>query len=433
MAERERQEASVKEPRDPSLRITPPVALSLQQTAGNAAVARLLARDAEPAAAGDADRAHLNGIEQKLAAVAQRAQARSERINAASDGCTQSLRQSKDHLKDQNAAYKTAFTQFTSVLTRADATHESNKAIEDSVQGLLVAAAIGFLAPEAAVLKGAEKLAETMWSTSNATISRVGLKGAVAIVDGKAAVAKVVEAAPRKAAGLGAFGGEGMEQVGGAGVDLAKDAIDKGVGAKPSETATSVDRDKFSEAFGELEKMIDALPQFGKAASSQVSLAMTAQELGKEALRLAGGGQARLTLTEIEDKAVVLQVDDIMDKAEQAAVAAQQGIDRMALNIMSKPVLGHREIEIKLWRAWMAGLQDPRVLENKDIAAHLGPKGFALFDPDEFAWPWESRTRKAVTHAQKDWAAENLHGPATAPAAGASTATAAPPGAPPPK
>ena len=426
--ERTHTEAPVAEPAPAPLQITPPVALSLQRTAGNAAVARLLAREpaAAPAAA-NPDRDRLNGIERKLGVVARNAQGRSDRINQASDGCVQSLKFAKDHLKSQGTNYKVGYAQFKAVLARADTKYESNKAIEDSVQGLLVAAAVAAIGPELLILKGAQVAARLMTASSTAAVTRVGVGAASAVAGGLDALAKAGKAAPRAVDAVGGTVGEGFEQVGGAITDGGKNAGNMGVGAKPSETAGSVasSGDKFELAFGQLDQMIDALPQLGESARSQVALAMAAQELGKEALRLAGGGQASFSLDEIVDKAIVLVADDMLAKADEQAVAAEQGLQRMLQAILRKPVMEPREIERKLWMTWMAGLGDPRVLDNPEIEKHLGPKGFGLIDFGEwFTFPWE--TRDAVTRAQRDLAQENTGANPTAPVAG-TTPTAAPP------
>ncbi|WP_028062278.1 hypothetical protein [Solirubrobacter soli] len=401
-------------------RISPPVALSLQQTAGNAAVARMLAREAAPAP----DRAKLTAIEGTLGQIAQRAQGRSDRIGAASDSCIQSLRQSKDHLKAQNTNYRVAHTQFLSVLTRADKSYKDDKDLEDSVQGILVAAALGAIAPEAIALAGAEKLAAKLWWSTNATLEKLGLAAGKAIVRDK----QLAEAGSRVMGAAGAGAGEKLEQIGGKGADWAKDGTNVGVGGdKPSETAAGAGPpDKFAEAFGHLDRMLDMLPQFGKSARSQGAMAMASQELAKEALRLSGGGKARFTVEEVEEKAAGLEAEDASATAAAEAIAVEQQIDAMALAIMRKAVREPREIERDLWRAWMASLKDPRVLSNSEIKEYLGPKGFGLVDLGEyFTYPWE--TRDAAERAQKEWAEETTGARPTAPVPGGSAPAPGPP------
>ena len=299
-------------------KITPEVALSLQQTAGNVAVARLLARDAAPAPA--VDRAKLQAIEGRMTQVAQRAQGRSDRIGTAS------------------------------------------------------------------------------------------------------------EAVPRVAGGVGAAAGELAEQRTGKAVDKGKDAGTVGAGEdKPSATAAGGGPpDKFAEAFGHLDRMIDMLPQFGASAKSQVAMAMGAQELAKDALRLAGGGQARFTAAEVDEKAAALSAEDAAATAAAEAIAVEQRIDAMALAIMRKAVREPREIERDLWRAWMASLKDPRVLANSDIKEYLGPKGFGLVDLGEWV-TFPGETRDAVDRAQREWAEETTGARSTAPVPGASAPQPGPP------
>jgi hypothetical protein len=402
-------------------RITPPAALQLQQSAGNAAVARMLAREAAPEPANDHG-VRMNAAEAKLGAAAKRAQVRSDRINVASDGCVQSVKQSKDHLKAQSTNYKVAFTQFKAILGQADAKYESNKAIEDSVQGILVAAAIGVIGPEMLALTGARAAAAAMAFSTNSTIERVGVSAASAVAGGLNAAAK----SPHTAAAAGAALGEGIEQVGGAGVNAGKDATNTGVGAKPSETAKGAASDKFEEAFGQLDGMIDALPEFGDAARTQVALAMAAQELGKEALRTASGNHAKFTPAQIEEKSAAIEAADAAATADQDAVALQVGMQAMALKILTKAVMDPREIERKLWQAWMAGLQDPRVLDNDVIEDYLGPKGLGMVDFGAVTMPWD--TRDAVTKAQKDFSQDTTGALPAAPASGS-----APPAGPPPR
>jgi hypothetical protein len=144
-----------------------------------------------------------------------------------------------------------------------------------------------------AVVQGAQMAARGMAASSNAAVQRVGV-GAPDLAG------RVGE---RVADTVKAPIGEYPEQKAGKAIDGGKDAAQAGgVGAKPSETAGGVATasDQFARAFGQFDELIGALPELGEAARSQVSLAMAAQELGKEALRLAGAGDARFTLDEIE-------------------------------------------------------------------------------------------------------------------------------------
>ena len=77
------------------------------------------------------------------------------------------------------------------------------------------------------------------------------------------------------------------------------------------------------------------------------------------------------------DTAIVLVADDMLAKADEQAVAAEQALQRMLQAILRKPVMDPPENERKLWMTWMAGLGDPRVLDNPEIEKHLGPKGSA--------------------------------------------------------
>ena len=391
---------------DPERRAEPP-RMPVDATAGAQPAADRGERRRQPAARRDAqaaapapagDKAVLNAIEQRLATVADRAQARSDRLNGAADGCVGSLKAASDHLKRSNLNYQTAYGQFTGVLGVADAKYERDKALEESVQGIIVAMAVSLLAPEALAFKAVSHVAFGMMGSTEAAVASAGY----GIARGMAA------GAGKAGTAVGGAIGEGVEQLAGAGVDAGKSAAQVEVGAKPSETAAAAGPtggDKFEEAFGQLDAMITAMPQLGGPARSQVDLAMAAQELGKEALRLAGGGTAQLTQGQIEEKAGLLETADANATADAEAVHLQARMEAMATAITSKPVLDVAAIERLLWRAWMAGLKDPNVLDNDVLEDYLGPKKQGLVDfGDIYTTPWAKRD--AVTKAQQDWAKE---------------------------
>jgi hypothetical protein len=90
-------------------------------------------------------------------------------------------------------------------------------------------------------------------------------------------------------------------------------------------------------------------------------------------------------------------------------------------------VLEVAAIEKLLWRAWMAGLKDPNVLDNDVLEEYLGPKKMGLVHfSDIYTTPWAKRD--AVTNAQQEWAKETT---GAAPAAPAPAAAAGPSGPPP--
>ena len=101
-------------------------------------------------------------------------------------------------------------------------------------------------------------------------------------------------------------------------------------------------------------------------------------------------------------------------------------MERLQQAIVSTPVMDRHQIEVKIWKTWMAGLADPRVLDNPAIEEHLGPKGLKLIDFGEWiTFPWE--TRDAVTRAQHEMAKENTGANPAAPVAGTGPATPPPP------
>jgi len=155
--------------------------LHLQRGAGNQATLAYVQRGSPRTspvqrAADKKTAAAMKTLEKKLSALGVAAQENVATLTTVSDASLRELAAANEHLQTSSQRYKAGHKLFTDVLRRADSAYEVDKAIEDSVQGILVAAAVAIVAPEALLTT---KLLQSSAASTSARISDLGLKAAV--------------------------------------------------------------------------------------------------------------------------------------------------------------------------------------------------------------------------------------------------------------
>ena len=340
--------------------------------ASNAAVAAMVARSPTATAGHGTDRAAMQAIEQSMVSVKTGARTRAASFNTLSDQSIQALRDADRHLRDSNANYRTAYDAFTAKLNEADARFETEQAIKDAVQGILVAAALAAVGPELLVVKGGTALVEATAATTARAIARAGFAGGA---------------------------GEIAEMGGGAVAGGAR-----GPAVRPGSTAAGggpTTGDKFEEAFGKLSELIGVMPKLGTAATASMNIALFAGEIETEAVRVGGGGSGRWSAAEITEKSTVAQTANTDAQASvQPAENAAARVRVLKEQITSAPVKPAEDIERLIWTNWMASLSGDanEVLDNDVIQDYLTSKG--LIAPGSYMS--DSDQADAVTNARKE-------------------------------
>jgi Domain of unknown function (DUF4157) len=330
----------------------------------------------------DADQERTRDIETRMATVSSAAAGRGTELGAISDDCISNLREAKDHLRQSNDNYDAGHKLMTDVLKRADAEYEFDKAVEDSVQGILIAAAITVLGPE--VLVGSVVGLEAVKTSTTAGLLAVGLAEAA-----EGAVAEVAEQ----------------------GVGGGANKIKSGDGGRPSDSAKQAGDapgERYKTAFGHLEKMISFLPRVGGVSSSQHNLAHAADRVARAALKTGAGQTAEWPLNTIEEKASKLE------QVQAEAVSAMQRASQLRNQVLSikNQVLAIKietptQIENRLWNAWMSSLSGDahNMLDNDVLEEYLGPNGKGLIDFGSYTS--DDDTKQAVSEAQVRWLRDN--------------------------
>lgn len=386
---------------------TPPVTpnrgmalLSLQRRAGNRAVTGLVQRSPtrgpmvmQRRTANAATTARLRAAETRLDSVSAAASRQSTGLNQISDRSIADLKAATAHLKKSSEDYKTGHQRFYDKLVEADARHEFTQAVEGAVQGVLIAAALAVVAPEALLVSAT--LGAAAKSTSS-SLRAIGMAAQAETNLGVTAAKKATEG------GLG----EVAEQVAGGGVTAAQSAD-----VRPTSTAAGAGPaagDKFEEAFATLAKMVDQLPALGSVATAQSSVALAAEQLARDSTRLRAGDQARWTAEEIEAKVAALErLKAAGDTSLTRARSVGARLSVIKSQLIAKPALSPDEVEHRLWTSWMASLSGDahKILDNKVLEEYLGPGGKNYFDFG--ALTTDSDTEEAVKSARRRWLTEH--------------------------
>ena len=308
-----------------------------------------------------------------MTGLGKKARARAAKLNTTSDGSIQTLQDAKEHLKKHNANYEEAFDAFQKVISDASQQHARDKEAADAAQGILIAAALSVLLPEAILVGVAVKLVGAAAKETTKTIVAAGF-------------------------------GEAME---GVAAEMADEVNEKAgtPNEDPAKTVKTVESsgDRYKQAFGSLDQMITALPKLGASATSQMNLGAAADLLSKEAIRVGGGQDAKFSAGEIEAKAKLLERQFATDLTiEVRANESKARLNRLAAAITALELSTPKQMETVIWQQWMAHLgSNHNVLDNAKIEKYLGQEGLKLIDPGSYFF--DSESQSYVTEAQRSW------------------------------
>lgn len=377
--------------------------LQLQRTAGNHAVSGLVGRSAprrgpdssptvQRSGPSRADASRARAVETRAERVAHSASTRGADISAVSDACIAHLQDSNRHLRRAALNYRTAHDTVVAVLRRADAEYEFDKSISDAVQGILVAAALAVVLPEAMVTAAAMATARALVASSSTQLTRAGI-----VIASARASAPALGTAADAAAGEVAEIGAGAV-VGAARTDTGRPSDSVGA-AGPSTT------DQFSMVLDHLNALIGAVPSLGGVASFQRDVGLHASQLATAAAKLRAGDPSPLSIAELETRMTALEQ---VDRAGADSVGSIRAIANRMLTLKNQalavPVEEPTVIEDRLWTRWMSSLVSDfanEMLDNDVIEGYLGPNGKRMFDFGSYTF--DSEQRAAVTSAQRRW------------------------------
>lgn len=296
--------------------------------------------------------ARMTAVESTFNSVAANAQKRSTALNTASDSSLTSLKAAKDHLKESNDVYKAGYDTFKGVIETAEKQAASDAALEDAIEGVLVAMALTAL--------------------TVATCGTGAVAASAALSGFRAIAAKTLVEVGKSAVG------EGAEMVTGGAVNVAQDedanpnATVAGAGDSPGQ--------RFEQAFGHLSRMIDVIEaaKLGSFASSQTTLALKAKDLQVQAVKLGAGQDVDVTPEHLESEAKRLKdLDTDNASVDEHREALTSSVESMKAEIenVQKPT-DATAVERQLWVNWMANLGDNNeLLDNDAIQEYLGPEG----------------------------------------------------------
>lgn len=381
---------------------------SLQRSAGNRAVAGMLSGTrtgpvAAPSAVvpvvsranklSAADTAGLRALEARLTAVSATASSRGASISAASDDCIRDLRDAKDHLILAAAAYRSAHDTFTGVLKRADKEYEFDEAVSGAVQGVIVAALLTVLLPEALLTTAAMAGARSLVSSTSAGLARAGI-----------VIASVRAAAP---AALGAAGNAAAGEVAEIATGASIGATQSSAG-RPSDSANlggPATTDKFAMVLGRLGTMIDALPSWGATGSSQSGIGLAASQLVTTAVKIRAGDSVEVTVADVERRSQALEdLDRLGASALPTISAIRNRMAALKTQALAVRIDDVTVIENQLWTSWIAsqtGAGANEMLDNDVIEDYLGPSGKGMVDFGRYTSDVDQA--EAVTAAQRRW------------------------------
>jgi len=366
------------EPRKDAAAFSPatvPAPAGLAPGTSNAAVSAWVARSTKSAAAAS-DRETMEALEGRMDAIVEAASARSTSLSGIGDRCVEDLQAAAAHLRQSNESYDAAHDQFMAVLDAADERFEFEEAIIDSVQGVLIAAALALLGPEMLLVGGAVRAIEEAAVRNSGKLAAHGFKAAATALEGGA--------------------GEVAEQAVGGGI---------GGAVKPGSTAAAggpTPGDKYEQAFGKLDEIIGVMPTLGAPATLAKDIALAAADVRTEAARLGAGGTGKWTAAEAERKADA--VDDVNDASSgdllNAKLAGGQvlGLKNAILDV---EIDDADVIERRLWTTWMATLErgTNEVLDNDVIQEYLTGKGLI----EDVGYMSDEDQAAIAGQARRDW------------------------------
>ncbi len=350
--------------------------LALQRSAGNAAVASVLARAKNTVPPNE--RTAMIALEAQMKAAQTQTMARHEALCDLSATGSKVVKKTKDHLRGAAGNFAKGYGEFEAVTRAADANYELEEELWDIVQGVAIAAALAVVGPEM-------------------VLAHLGLEALTA--------AAVKEGALLNEVGftmLSAATGEAGEVAAGKIVDPV-DADDR----KPSTTASEAGPspgERYEQAFEELSRLIDLQPQFHEQLSVAFACAMAASDVENQAGRLAEGSPS--ATVGVPQAAIMGSVVWGLNEAGRshltAAKQATAKLERAAEAIM-------REIDLKdpdtvqddLWTNWMARCASAALLDADPIQKHLTERGLLDLGEHDRLDPTDSAdAHRAITAAR---------------------------------
>lgn len=368
------------------------LALQLASTIGNAAFTSIvLQRDLSLSRALSArDRQRAEALEARLRTLTTGASQRAQTILAHSDAAVGDLRAATDHLSRAGASYRQGHDTFLGVLRRADAEYESDKAVADAVQGLVIATALGLILPETLATMAALAVARQLVASTSTRLTAAGI-----------AVAKASHGVAGAAADAAA--GELAEVVTGAGVSTT--TTDTGRPSDSADNAGPSSSDRFAEIVGHLSRLGLAMPALGAVGNSQWQLAHAAESTAGDSARLRAGDSLQVTLDQLEARLTELAAADTLGAQALGLARDQQNTMAILKNqALVVPLKTPVEFEDHLWTAWIASLttsSSNEMLDNDVIEGYLGPGGKNMFDFGRYTS--DSDQAEAVVAAQRRW------------------------------
>ena len=260
-----------------------------------------------------ADKAKMAKIQGDLEPIKTYYSASGTKLGEINDDCLTKLKASNKFIQTDADNFEAACDKVDEVLKRGDEAYELEQAVIESVQGILVAAALAVVGPEMLIVGGACKAIEAAAEARAGKLAAIGLKAAGKAMEGGA--------------------GEVAEQGAGKVVDSTKNGS-----GKPSESKAHDKAAKFKQSLKAINDLVEAMPKLGKASTNHKDTAIAAGDLITEAVKAGAGQKAKWSAAEIEDKAsklVAMAKDGEKDVAE--AVKAQGKVAGFAGSIERTP------------------------------------------------------------------------------------------------
>jgi hypothetical protein len=355
--------------------LVPSSVLALQRSAGNAAMASVLARRrTDP-------KAQSRELEARIDALGGRFKEYGTQILEASDEMVDTLRACAPHLVRVGQNHKTAWRQFVAVLKAGDEEKKADDELMGIVQGLAIGMVLGVIGPELIALRLGKKIAGSVGQRAGAAL--VQLEAGTASLGLKAGAA---------------LAGEGAETLAGQGIDKFKSS------QMPSDTAAlggPSDSDMFESCLGQLNEMINLLPPLGLVGDQQKDIALALSQLARRTVAIRAGEEGKDSAKEIEEQLGQLQaLEPDAQQMVQMAIARRASVSAIAQAVFALEIKPVHELEDRIWRNWIARLPPGTddVLDNDAIEEYLHARGLM----DSGAWTSDEDERDTV-HAAQAW------------------------------
>lgn len=350
--------------------------LALQQSAGNQAISRMLAR--EPAAAPEAPvqtggNAYLEANREKLETVRAEALVRMGRLTKLEGASRDAVGAVKTRMLEASAEYDKAYEGYARVIKSAKLEAANQQLFTDIAMGIAIAVVLGVTIEAVPIMLATTAVAETVG---------FGLKAA-----GKAAL----KAAPKEAIGEGAEMGIGAAAKA-AGIAVAGTDLEPG-GMRPEILKMGI--------WKSLTQLHQAAPQIG-GASLTMGLLMSNSEFAIGEIKAqTGGGRGDMPEQEaVELVQTVLRAGDAAKALDPHLDAAEQKIEALRRAAAAPITYRAPQMERDIWVLWMASLElDSNILDLDAIEDHL--KALGIVDFGDYTFDDEENAAIKTARGQK--------------------------------